>query len=664
MTEKIQNQNDFFKLIIESLDYPFYIIDVDTYEVKMGNSASGFNSTSKKITCHSLTHNNDKPCTGQEHPCPLKIVKETKKPYITEHIHFNKSGNSRIFEVHGHPIFNKEGNVVQIIEYAIDISKRKQAEELIKEKEERYRSMLQSASDAIISSDNMGIIIDWNNGAEKIFGYSASEIIGKNITEIIPHRYHIQHNEGMKRVNKGGEHRVIGKTVELFGLHKNGKEFPVELSLAEWESSSDKYFTGIIRDITERKKAEEELKETNKALEAATAKANSMAAKAEKANAAKSDFLSNMSHEIRTPMNAIIGLSHLCLGTSLNFQQYDYIENVHQSGQLLLGIINNILDFSKIEAGKLKLESISFTLKDVLDKLNNMISIMAQEKGLEILFDIDPETPVHMVGDPLRFGQILLNLVGNAVKFTESGKIVIHIKPVQKTVAAVKLEIRVTDTGIGMTADQKSHLFEFFKQAEVSTARKFGGTGLGLAISKALIHQMKGQIWVESTSGQGSSFNFTIVFNTVSSDFKKETIKTKKSTDQWKIKTVESTKGAHILVAEDNKFNQRVIEGLLTQAGMKVTIANDGKEAVYLAEHTKFDIILMDIKMPEMDGYEATQIIKNTLKVQSPIIAITANAMAGDREKCLEVGMCDYIMKPIEPEILFKTLVKWIPENI
>jgi two-component system, sensor histidine kinase and response regulator len=637
--------------------------------------------------------------------------------------------------------------------------------------------------------------VEWNPAAETIFGYTKEEAMGKHVAELIILEDMKELVEGIFQnmlSGKGGDAHSINENITKDGRRITCDWYNTVLKDADGMSTG---MASLVNDITERIHAEKELFDTNQQLKQATAEA-------ENANKAKTDFLSNMSHEIRTPMNAIIGLSHLCLGTQLKFQQRDYIEKVHQSALLLLSIINDILDFSKIEAGKLELESIPFKLDDVLNNLSNMISIKAHEKGLEILFDIDPETPLHLIGDPLRFGQILLNLTGNSVKFTEFGEIVVHIRPIQINKNTVELEVRVTDTGAGMTSDQKSKLFQSFSQADTSTTRKFGGTGLGLSISKHLVQQMKGRIWVESTPGKGSSFYFNVVFGrtfqikqipetelpfdldqlkvlvvddvasarkmfaaTLGSFFFRVTCvdsgedalaalanapvddpfrlvlmdysmpgmngidtsmkikespqlaslitlimvtaygsddvmkqaedvglegfltkpvtpsdlldtivgalgdkgglrKIGKSVDHWKIKTLEGIKGAHILVAEDNKINQRVAQDLLTRAGMQVTIANNGKEAVELAKHIDFDAILMDIQMPEMNGYEATQTIcRNTLKVQPPIIAMTANAMSGDREKCLAAGMSDHVAKPIEPKILFETLVKWIREG-
>ena len=417
--------------------------------------------------------------------------------------------------------------------------------------------------------------------------------------------------------------------------------------------------------LAERKRGAAQLAVTNRELAQASVRARDLAVQAEMTSAAKSEFLTNMSHEIRTSLNGVIGLTGLLLDTELDVEQMRYARTVRTSGEALLGLINDLLDNSKIEAGKLELETHDFNLSSLLEDLAAPFTLQTRENGVELHCDTEPGVPVLLRGDPARLRQILTNLTDNAFKFTHAGEVTIRVSLMENKPHEVLLRFAVRDTGIGISPDKLGLVFDKFRQADATINRRYGGSGLGLAISKQLAELMGGQIGVNSQEGRGSEFWFTVRLGKQATPMPARSAAPRSAAHE--LLNLLAGRHARILVAEDNLTNQQVALSILKHLGLRADAVANGAEALKALADETYELVLMDVQMPVMDGLEATRQIRRNEAAEHkpplPVIAMTANAMLGDRGKCLEAGMNDYLSKPVSPQMFATVLDKWLPRN-
>ncbi len=693
----------------------------------------------------------------------------TGKTWKGDFINQKKNGEEYWESASISPIKNEEDKITHFVAVKQDVTERKL-------QEQRFQELINAAPDAMVIVDEQGLITLVNNQTERLFGYDRQELLGQNVEILVPEDKRAGHPAYRQRYLEDASVRTIGRELGLVAQAKDGSRIPVDISLSPIKTADGTLVVASVRDVTERKKAEEVIRkqkefvetvvnsmpdaisvievETGRVIDANEAFLEEVGMPREQiigrycyelthglsemcqpplhtcpmsasresgrkcvvehthhdadgktlyvevstfpildengrfsqvvhvarditerkrmddelikakqtaddANKAKSDFLANMSHEIRTPMNAVIGMTHLALKTDLTPQQSDYLNKIQSSANSLLGIINDILDFSKIEAGKLDMEAVDFNLDDVLDNLANLVTVKAREKeNLEVLFAAAPDVPRNLVGDPLRLGQVLLNLANNAVKFTESGEIVVSIEKADVQPDRVTLKFAVSDTGIGLTEEQMSRLFQSFTQADTSTTRKFGGTGLGLAISKKLVAMMGGEIQVESEYARGTTFNFTAEFG----------LGKEKARKRFAI--ANDLRGMKVLVVDDNATSREILKELLESFSFEVELAASGEEGITEIENadkdTPFDLVIMDWKMPRMDGIEAANRIKKhaSLNKIPAVILVTAYGREEVMQKAENAGLDGFLIKPINASVLFDAIMQAFGEEI
>jgi PAS domain S-box-containing protein len=651
-TAELKDSEELLSQIIDFLPDPTWVIDNDGKVVTWNRAIERLLGIKAEDMLGKGDFEYALPFYGKRRPVLIDLVRDWDAKYEKEYVSVEKDGENLISESF-HPnlgdqglyiqgvaalLCNAKGEVSGAIESLRDITDKKQAELEMR----KLSRAIEESPTSVVITDPDGLIKYVNPKFTEVTGYSAEEAVGQIPSVMGTGKEYPEHLEDLwDTVLKGEDWHG-----EFCNTKKNGERFWEfsHISSIRNDQGEITHFVVVNEDVTERKRMEEELIQAKQI--------------ADGANKAKGDFLANMSHEIRTPMNAVIGMAYLALKTDLTAKQRDYLKKIQSSANSLLGIINDILDFSKIEAGKLDMESVDFNLDEALDNVASLITVKAQEKeDLEVLFAIARDVPRFLVGDPLRLGQVLINLANNAVKFTESGEIVVSTELVGQDEATVTLKFSVSDTGIGLTEEQASRLFESFSQADTSTTRKYGGTGLGLTISKRLVEMMGGEIRVESEPGKGSTFSFTATFGQGKAKGKKRRVPS-------------DLRGMKVLVVDDSATARKILGEILESLSFQVTSVASGKDALDQLEKAStdhpFELVVMDWKMPEMDGIETSKrIMAQSDREKSPtIIMVTSYGREEVIQKAEKVGLAGFLLKPVSPSILFDTIMQAVGKDV
>jgi PAS domain S-box-containing protein len=532
-------------------------------------------------------------------------------------------------------------SLANLVVVALADADRRQAVQNLAESEARSRLVLDSAHDAFIGMDSDGRVVSWNPQAESTFGWTRDDIIGKRLSEtIIPEGFRAAHEAGLHRFHETGEAPIVNRRLEIRGLHRSGREFPIEITVTNPVRFGRGYFFGaFVRDISDRLRHEDELRTAKETAEAATR--------------AKSEFLANMSHELRTPLNGVIGYAQILhRDQSLTPSQREALDAISACGAHLLDLINDVLDLSKIEAGRMDVEVAPCDLRQVAIDLRYVIDERAQRKGVLFMTEIAPSVGKRVMLDGRHLRQVLLNLLGNAVKFTSHGEVRLEIS--QR--AAGRLRFDVIDTGIGIEPDNLSAVFQAFRQTK--SGAELGGTGLGLTISNRLVRAMGGELKVESTPGRGSRFWFELPLKDAEEPALAlaETVDGSASSDAHLAPGEQLT----VLVADDSSVNRRILAGLLESAGVRVITAAGGLEAVELTRAHRPDLVLMDLRMTDLSGFEATrQLVADQATASIPVLAVSASAWAEVRQQARDAGCLDFLPKPVKADVLFAKLQRF-----